>query len=492
MRWLVILSLAACSNAQEGTLVWGGVVDAPEPEVDAWEPPPEFVKWGAPTCDDAVESSSSSGCDFVALDLGNLFDRPDVPKWKHRPTVLSVTNTSGEDTAQVTVTPAWAGGEPSTFDVAPRGTHALDLPSPWPQLETSVNRGSWRVRSTVPVTLYLGNNTESESTSGDATVLYPAPLQGERYVVMSWPGSVQGEDPYTSWINVVATADAPVSVRITATAPLAGGGPLPDVPAGELVVVELQPGDVLTYAAVPGEGVDLSGTSVVSDGRVAVFSSHECAYVPDPGVPYCDHLGHQLLPVDAWGDQVVADRFEPRWSGAMDVWRIVAADEGTTLEVEPPIPGVDGQVLGSGEVIEYESDVAHVVTASGPIQLGHFMVGSGAGPNDAACLWNAGLGDPSLVIVPGAGAGLDAYVVEVPSGYQQDWINVVRTAHADVWLDDERIEAEGIALGSGAELVRVPVTDGVHRIAANTAFGLTVYGYTCEGSYAFAGGLRRP
>ena len=51
-------------------------------------------------------------------------------------------------------------------------------------------------------------------------------------------------------------------------------------------------------------GGDISGTHVIANRPISVFSGHECANIPRTSQP-CDMLIEQIPPIDTWGFEVV-------------------------------------------------------------------------------------------------------------------------------------------------------------------------------------------
>ena len=81
------------------------------------------------------------------------------------------------------------------------------------------------------------------------------------------------------------------------------------------------------YLQVRGE--DISGTRIIANKPISVFSGHECANVPLAGEP-CDILIEQLQPIDTWGTEVVTVPLRTR-SG--DVLKVFASQDSTTVNV---------------------------------------------------------------------------------------------------------------------------------------------------------------
>ena len=76
-------------------------------------------------------------------------------------------------------------------------------------------------------------------------------------------------------------------------------------------------------------GGDISGTRIIANKPISVFSGHECANVPLVSQP-CDILIEQLPPIDTWGTEIVTVPLRIR-SG--DVLKVFASQDSTTVNV---------------------------------------------------------------------------------------------------------------------------------------------------------------
>ena len=76
-------------------------------------------------------------------------------------------------------------------------------------------------------------------------------------------------------------------------------------------------------------GGDISGTRIIANKPISVFSGHECANVPLASEP-CDVLIEQLQPIDTWGTEAVTVPLRPR-SG--DILKVFASQDFTTVNV---------------------------------------------------------------------------------------------------------------------------------------------------------------
>ena len=76
--------------------------------------------------------------------------------------------------------------------------------------------------------------------------------------------------------------------------------------------------------------LDLTGTKIVSDHPLSVFSGHECARVPI-GAGNCEPLVEQIPPVITWGRTFLVDSLAGRLSG--EYYKVVTAENHTTFQV---------------------------------------------------------------------------------------------------------------------------------------------------------------
>ena len=76
-------------------------------------------------------------------------------------------------------------------------------------------------------------------------------------------------------------------------------------------------------------GGDISGTRIIANKPISVFSGHECANVPLASQP-CDILIEQLAPIDTWGTEIVTVPLRTR-SG--DILKVFASQASTTVNV---------------------------------------------------------------------------------------------------------------------------------------------------------------
>ncbi|MBK6759678.1 MAG: IgGFc-binding protein [Ignavibacteria bacterium] len=265
-----------------------------------------------------------------------------------------------------------------------------------------------------------------------------------------------------SAVSIVATEDE-TEVTIVPTVATSTGRP-----AGRPFTARLRKGDVYTIGA-RWESIgacDLTGTSITSNKKIAVFSGHNCAYVP-PKVEACNHLVEQLPPVSAWGKHYYLGMLKER---SKYTYRVIASQDQTKVFEDSKLVAV----MKAGEFYENLNLTRHVqVTADKPVLVAQFAQGFKNGDS---------VGDPMMILVSPTQQFLQNYRIATPiSGDWHHYINVVApTGSIDqIRLNGRRIDSMlFVVLGeSRYSIAQVPIPFGSHVIKSDTPFGLYSYGF---------------
>ena len=221
-------------------------------------------------------------------------------------------------------------------------------------------------------------------------------------------------------------------------------------------------------------------------------------------------MEQQLFPVETWGTSYVADTFAKRSPTQTDIWRVIAGDNDVTVTTTPPVPGYGEFVLQRGQWLQFASPDSFQITADGPIMVGHYLTGANyPGAIDVqACEETAvgkpePLGDPAFTLAAPVTRYLSEYAVLTPAGYIQNYLNVIGVPGTVIDMETCDIATQVcntapisepfVAIeGTDYGVATVPVTPGIHRLVSTNGelFGLTAYGYDCDVSYAYPGGLK--
>lgn len=265
-----------------------------------------------------------------------------------------------------------------------------------------------------------------------------------------------------SAISIVATEDD-TEIEITPTATTTTGRP-----SGTPFKVKLRKGDVYSVGA-RWESIgpcDLTGTRVVANKKIAVFSGHNCAYVP-PKVEACNHLVEQLPPVSAWGLHYYIGMLKER---SKYTYRVIASENKTRVFENSRLAAV----LNAGEYFENLNVTQHLqITADKPILVAQFAQGFKNGDS---------VGDPMMILVSPTQQFMNEYRVATPiSGDWHHYINLVAPTESisKIRLNGKRIDSTqfGILGESRYSIAQVEVPYGTHVIRSDVPFGLYSYGF---------------
>ena len=424
------------------------------------------------------------------------------------------------------------------IELPPGATLTLLLPNQTiPFGETTVTQTSYRVETTEPVVAYQFNPfCCNYNFTNDASLLLPASALTENYMMVGhavWAGEdfVRLPDPRSATLTVVAMEpNTTVEVQLRASEssdqsfedqlyPVRQGDGIDGPDGSGRLEVELDQFEVFNVAAGGNDPVvDLSGTWVESNNKIAVFSGHTCTNVPFTRSA-CDHIESQLYPLETWAtDFVVAPhiiRNPDPGSGMAEgtYWKFVARDDDTTISADISIAPGDvlnpsgegvphcasysddpegGQFqMDRGEYCEFGTQDVFEVQATRPISIAGFMSGQATVFDDAG--WGDRAGDPSMFFVPPSNQYRNSYTFLTPPTYFQSYATVIIPDGFDVELDgeviDPREEVHQETPGGSMVMAHIEVDPGPHQISANVPFGLIVYGVDNYVSYSYAGGL---
>jgi hypothetical protein len=483
-----------------------GAIQECKPDGSGWEVT-EFCEKGGScvngncvtACEVNLKAATYRGCEYFAVDLDN------IEGGQFEPVALVVSVPSTVNDAIVTVIDNVTGNElgpaelNATSMTVKAGTLGIFQLPPGNDLDGSgVTMRSYHVKTSSPSTVHQFNPLNGEQVyTNDASLLLPSKVGGKKYYVMSWPMRADGFNTLRGFASVVATEEGETQVTITPKSDINAGpkGVVANLKKGESATFTLIQGQVLNVETAGEQGADLTGSYIESSQRVVAFSGHECANVP-LGVNACDHLEQQLLPVEAWGNHYVADSFKKRSPSQFDIWRIMAGGTDVLITTKPPQKGYEKFLLQGGGFVSFPSTESFEIKGSGPFLVGHFMIGSNYPGHIKSCKnpdteSESGIGDPALTLAVPMQQYLKEYTVLTPPGYLENYINIIAPAGADVSVDGQPLNVVLKQIGALQwGIARVKVSTGVHTVKGKKKFGLTSYGYDCDVSYAYPGGLR--
>ncbi|MBC8072679.1 MAG: IgGFc-binding protein [Deltaproteobacteria bacterium] len=455
------------------------------------------------SCTTALAIRTSAGCEFWAVDLPNAWHASEpfsLDIAADQQFAVVVANVSESEVARVSV---FSGDDDDAIEIAqvqPLTTHTFALPEQSIDPTANAVGLAFRVVSDVPITAYQFQPLDNLTPvySNDASALLPAHVLENDYLAVTsdalslqmYPPGVWEPELYDAgaFVTVIATVDD-THLELYPTAKLQGGGGL------DVVLSRGQTYTILSTAYTNEEGLDLqgnlSGTRVIADRPIAVFSGNVTAVEPRGTEACCaDHLEHQMLPLVAWGSSYIA--VPPPLPGnpggdAPASYRITAAFDGTSLHYAGEMPAGAPSTLDANETATFTTDAPLLVASdpAHPFAVTQFLLSGGENPGDSED------GDPGMIAQPALGQLQSRYVFLAPSGYQENVVVVYAPTGAEVAVDGDAItswrelpEFEG----GGWGFARVPIEPGAHVLIADRRTGIDVYGYDRNVSYAYAGG----
>jgi hypothetical protein len=446
-----------------------------------------------PVCT-AAESDRTGfvGCLFYVFEADNVTSDEPLP------TSLLVTNPSTTDAATVTLQlPALdASGPTWVFDaqvsVAPGGAARLQVLGQEVVPVALTPQGALRLTSDHPVTVavvHSDDRDQATTNSSAGTMVLPAQTIGAHYRVMTYKqiatdavAATPGARGGAGRIAIVGTqANTHVTVTLSATATATD----PPAPFDGITIGD---GDVFQiYSAA--DGSDLTGTEILADAPVAVFSGNMTTTygATQPGVNSPDMAHEQMPPIGAWSRRWVAAALPPQantcntlfGTPGSSIWRVLASVDDTSVTFDGP-PGVSGLPgfavpLQTGEVWEMvTSGGSFTVTASRPV-----LVTQGID-----C-------EPSLALAVSLDHLLDDLTFAVLPNFDQ-LVSVVRPQGTGTPIMFDGAPVDDAAFqpaGAGFEVAQIPIPAcGVsqevctHELAGH--FGMTLRGMDVLSSYA--------
>ena len=367
------------------------------------------------------------------------------------------------------------GNWSQNFSVQANNVTVIELPR---EVEVTQNEQishkGINIVSQEPVSVYIHQYFGLRS---EAAMVLPQDAIGDAYYAVTYNAIIWRNIIYPAEFLIVGTQeDTQITIHpsdITEN----------DKAVGTPISITLNTGD--TYLVqTKNELGDFTGSLIEGDKPFALFSGNSWVEVPlNCGAR--DNLLEQMIPIDTWGKQYLT---VPSSQVNFDVFRILAAEDNTTVEVQ----GDQTQtfILNAGEFTEYTESSATFIQADKPISVIQYLVGT-------QCSGHT-IGDPSMVVLNSIEQTRDTVTLFNSSfeAITENFINVItKTIDADlVVFDGIPIKDRGIPftpVGKKADFsyARIQVNPGAHTIISEGCGVIaTAYGYGEAESYAYGGG----
>ena len=255
-------------------------------------------------------------------------------------------------------------------------------------------------------------------------------------------------------------------------------------------------------------GRDISGTRIMSNKPISVFSGHECADVPLTSKP-CDMLIEQIPPIDTWGSEVVTIPLKTKEG---DIIKVIASQDATRVNVthtnidDGTVTKHDTFSLNAGQFEELLIKDFSVIKSDNPIAVFQFARSFLAD--------NVRISDPLMLLVPpyeqycnsyavatapfepsltASLAGRVAYVnytnIAVPAEFFNLSSLIVnnKTANASEFKPIRR--ADKSIWGYGAQLLLDEGAQVIKHQDPNAVLSVTMYGFSNQQSWGCTGGM---
>ncbi len=332
-----------------------------------------------------------------------------------------------------------------------------------------------QLTSQSPVSVYIH---QYENFRSEATVVLPTASIGREYYAMSYLGYTQGSNVSPSEFLVVATEDE-TNVTINVSDETAEGKS-----PGTSFEVLLNKGEVYQVQAAKGTG-DLTGSYITGNKKFALFSGNSWTQVPST-CPFRDNLLEQMYSIETWGKQFVT---VPNANVTYDVFRILASEDNTEIEVVGSSNTVQNYMLNAGEFQEYQKSEATYISSEKPILVSQYNTGSSCNGHE--------FGDPAMVLLNSVEQTRDTVTLFNSSleNISENYINII-TATDDVpniTFDGQPIPNTAttgtVGLNDEFTYIQLEVSAGAHTIiSGGCGIIATAYGYGQAESYAYSGG----
>jgi hypothetical protein len=491
-----------------------------------------------PSCNAAAAAEGNVGCDFViprpsylaegdaspcfAVFVANTWNRSAALSLSRADTTYDVGSvarvpmtglpetdwpalpTDGVPAEQVAV--LFLEGGP-THDIGCPVTPAVDTNT----RVVATGRGkAWHLTSDTPVAVYdILPYGGAKSYLPSAGMILPTTSWKTDYLAVLPPffdkrrGSVLGGQ----WGQIAAAEDDTV-VDIVSPVDLPAGTDVAAATAGAATRYILNRGEFIQWQEEEPIEMEMTGAVIVADRPVSFIggNAYLCIASATSDEGGCDSAHQQIPPVNAWGRRYAVAPFatrRPNGEPESLPYRIVGAEDDTTLTFDPPNPAAPG-VLQQGEWINFEISGSFEVwseDSNHPFYLAQMMPGSEILDGDPGDM----PGDEEYVNLVPEAQFMSLYVFFTDLTYTTTTLTVTQCdaglQFADVYLKCldspltgwQPVGTESNCRWASVDVVRDDIGNGDCRNGPQAAyssrpFGLMVWGIDYCASYAFPAG----
>ena len=423
-----------------------------------------------------IGSPDNKGREFMVTFMANRNDKDEL-------TLFVTTSFESDVTVVVTAPGNSADVEMNeVFTVTAGYVHSLVIDVKLRLTNTSMSVKGVLVVATEEVSVYGINR---QKTTADAFLAYPIDVLGKEYYTLSYAHTREGKKSQFAIIGVYNNTF--VSIKLPRTFKTES-------------TYQYQPGDMIelhmdryeTYQ-FQNEG-DLSGTHVIANQPIAVFSGNDDVNVGN-GTSR-DHMVSQLLPVEAFSTEYITMPIPHRISG--DVFKVVGSENLTTITI---ICNIQSKDIESFEITLPEAGDCQELSLSSdrfcnwrgdkPFIISQFLTSQ----------QHLEKTDPAMIVYPGVNQLLSQYIFTTPQRqgkpYNSFFLFALPKSDTDgLLLDGEKIpnNTQFYQIGNSSFVCgSVSISEGFHNVThvspLRTFLGV-LYGEFKIESYAFVVGSR--
>ena len=254
-------------------------------------------------------------------------------------------------------------------------------------------------------------------------------------------------------------------------------------------------------------GGDISGTRIIANKPISVFSGHECAVVP-VNSQVCDMVIEQIAPIDTWGTEAVTIPLRTR---SADIIKVFASHDSTTVniagtDISSGVVTRNSFTLNSNEFMELVTNDFILIQSNSPIGVFQF---SRSWTTDNKIIF-----DPFMLSVPSCEQYRDSYAVatapfdpsiEGTGRNRVAYVNYTNIAVPAEYFDASMItvnnnpinasdfsvirRADNSTWGYGAQLLLDEGAQIIRHKDPNAALLVTLYGFSSQQSWGCTGGI---
>ncbi len=287
------------------------------------------------------------------------------------------------------------------------------------------------ITSDEPIYVY-GLSTRSQTT--DSYLAFPTTVLGKEYRLINYKSTsrvVTGDASRPEFC--VITVDDSTEVDIIPSANLTN-----TTKKGDTLKLLLNRGETYQASVHEQQGQqvkypDLTGTVIKTSKPAAVFSGHECSFVPNPSTSKrntCNHLIEQVPPVSSWGKHFCLGMLAKRSSY---VFRVLAHHDSTVIFIN----NKKKLMLMAGQYAEKRVMKDLTISADKPILVAQYSEGYANGDN---------IGDPMMLYVSPTNQFLDHYYFSTPN--DGDWYHYINIVVPTKSINAIRIDGKTLEHGT--------------------------------------------